>query len=345
MRRFLLTACLALFSAQTVLAVEFDRALFMRMAMTTVRIEALAPDNHYNMGTGVIVAPGRVVTSCHVTGPAPLIRVLYSGLRLTVRKQRHDIHNDLCMLEVPELEGVPAEVGSSSTLHVGDRVIAMGFTGGYELQFADGVVRGLYPDAGAPVIKSSTAFNSGSSGGGLFDAEGKVVGILTFRLRGTGDCYYSMPVDHFKTWLGSSDGFVEPTLLNAEVPVWQAPYEKQPLFLQAAFLELVKDWSKLQMLANDWTHQDPGSAVAWLTLGKAYAAMHATQDSIPPFQKATDLEPQLGEAWYELALAAQSSGHDEELVSIRQKLEVIDPDLALQLDSKLSLLTEAKPQK
>jgi tetratricopeptide (TPR) repeat protein len=140
------------------------------------------------------------------------------------------------------------------------------------------------------------------------------------------------------------DGFVEPALLNAEVPVWQAPYEKQPLFLQAAFLELVKDWSKLQMLANDWTHREPSSAVAWLTLGKAYAAMHATQDSISTLQKATDLEPQLGEAWYELALAAKSTGHDEELGSIRKKLETIDSDLVLQLDSKLSLLTEAKPQ-
>jgi len=342
MSRFVLIACLALLSAQSALAVEFDRALFMRMAMTTVRIEALAPDNHYNMGTGVIVAPGRVVTNCHVTGPAPLIRVLYSGLRLTVRKQRHDIHNDLCMLEVPELDAPPAEVGSASTLNIGDRVIAMGFTGGYELQFADGVVRGLYPDQGAPVIKSSTAFNSGSSGGGLFDANGKLVGILTFRLRGTGDCYYSMPVDHFKSWTESLDGFVAPELLTSDVPVWQAPYEKQPLFLKAAYLELVKDWTKLQALANEWTKREPNSGVAWLTLGKAHAAQHDMHDSIPSLQKATDLEPHLGEAWYELALAAKVAGNDAEFDPIHKKLEVIDPDLALQLDSKVSLLTEPK---
>jgi serine protease Do len=342
MGRYVLTACIALFAAHTTKAAEFDRALFMRMAMTTVRIEALAPDNHYNMGTGVIVAPGRVVTSCHVTGPAPLIRVLYSGLRLTVRKQRHDIHNDLCMLEVPELDAPPAEVGTASTLQIGDRVIAMGFTGGYELQFADGVVRGLYPDQGAPVIKSSTAFNSGSSGGGLFDANGKLVGILTFRLRGTGDCYYSMPVDHFKSWTDTLEGFETPQLLTTDVPVWQAPYEKQPLFLKAAYLELVKDWGKLKELAKEWTQREPNSGVAWLTLGKAHAAQNDIQDSIPNLKKATDLEPQLGEAWYELALAAKVAGHDAEFDPIHKKLEVIDPDLALQLDSKVSLLNEAK---
>lgn len=344
MNRFVVFASFALLAAHSAFAVEFDRAAFMRMAMTTVRIEALAPDSHYNMGTGVIVAPGRVVTSCHVTGPAPSIRVLYGGLRYSVKKQRSDIHNDLCMLDIPELEGPVAEVGSSKSLHIGDRVIAMGFTGGYELQFADGVVRGLYPEQGAPVIKSSTAFNSGSSGGGLFDSDGKLVGILTFRLRGTGDCYYSMPVDHFKSWINTLDGFVAPELLDKDVPVWQAPYEKQPMFLKAAYLELVKNWNQLQNLAKEWTHNEPQSGAAWLTLGKAQVQMRAWQDSVLPLKKATDLEPKLGEAWYELALAAKAEGREQDLAPIRKKLEIMDPDLALQLDSQLSLLTEEKPK-
>jgi serine protease Do len=344
MRCSALSAFICLLATQYVIAADFDRSSFMRMAMTTVRIEALAPDNHYNMGTGVIVAPGRVVTSCHVTGPAPSIRVLHGGLRYPVRKQRHDIHNDLCMLDVPELEGGPAELGTSSTLHIGDRVIAMGFTGGYELQFADGVVRGLYPEHGAPVIKSSTAFNSGSSGGGLFDASGKLVGILTFRLRGTGDCYYSMPVDHFKSWTNTQDGFVPPDLLNNDVPIWQAPYDQQPYFLQAAYLELVKDWSKLKALAQEWTDREPQSSVAWLTLGKAHAALLETQDSVLFLEKATLLEPQLSEAWYELALATNAQGDMEKTAKIHKLLEELDPDLALSLDSKLSLLTESKPK-
>ena len=127
--RSLLAPALALLGGLSTPAwAEFDRALFMRMATSTVRIEALAPDQHYNMGSGVIVAPGRVVTSCHVTGPAPSIRVLYGGLRFPVKLQRADIRHDLCMLDVPELEGNPIRLGTTRTLQLGDHVVAMGFT-------------------------------------------------------------------------------------------------------------------------------------------------------------------------------------------------------------------------
>lgn len=326
-------------------AVEFDRAAFMRMATTTVRIEALAPDSHYNMGTGVIVAPGRVVTSCHVTGPAPSIRVLYGGLRYSVKKQRADVHNDLCMLDIPELEGAPAEVGSSQSLHLGDQVIAMGFTGGYELQFADGVVRGLHSEHGFPVIKSSTAFNSGSSGGGLFDTNGKLVGILTFRLRGTGDCYFSMPVDHFKNWIGSMEGFETPTVLDHEVPVWQAPYEKQPPFLQAAFLEMTKNWPKLESLSMDWTRKEPHSADAWLALGRAEVALQHPHEAMQALQKAVEIEPLMTEAWYALALAYKAVHQDKDYADIHHKLETMDVALATELEKGETTFATLQPQK
>jgi S1-C subfamily serine protease len=41
------------------------------------------------------------------------------------------------------------------------------------------------------VIQTSTAFTSGASGGGLFDEDGRLVGILTYRLRGASGYYFS----------------------------------------------------------------------------------------------------------------------------------------------------------
>lgn len=310
---------------------EFDRAAFMRLAMSTVRIEALAPDHHYNMGTGVIVGPGRVITSCHVTGPAPSVRVLYGGLRFAVKLQRADVHHDLCMLDVPELEGPAAQVGSTGDLKLGDAVIAMGFTGGYELQFADGVVRGLLREHGKPIIKSSTAFNSGASGGGLFDSEGRLVGILTFRLRGAEDCYYSMPVDWFKPWISASEGFETPRLLDQEKPVWMDPPERQPRFLQAAALEAGHEWGALEVLGREWIGQEPDSAYAWMTLGKAELGMHHAEDAAHDLREATSRQPRLAEAWYALARTYAESNHQDELADARRRLAEIDTSLADQL--------------
>ncbi|MDE3012121.1 MAG: trypsin-like peptidase domain-containing protein [Pseudomonadota bacterium] len=313
---------------------DFDRAAFMRLAMSTVRIEALAPDQHYNMGTGVIVGPGRVITSCHVTGPAPSVRVLYGGLRYTVKLQRADVHHDLCMLDVPELEGPVATVGSAANLHLGDAVIAMGFTGGYELQFADGVVRELNREHGQPIIKSSTAFSSGASGGGLFDAAGTLVGILTFRLRGTEDCYYSMPVDHFKAWIASSEGFEAPRLLNQEKPVWMDVPEHQPVFLRVAALEAGHDWLAMQTLASSWLADEPESAYAWLNLGKAALGLHHSDEAEQALQQATRRQPRLAEAWLALARSYAQSHHDPELADARRRLGELDSALAEQLDAQ-----------
>ena len=331
MRSVLLTAALLAVAVPLTARADFDRAAFMRMAMSTVRVEALAPDHHYNMGTGVIVAPGRVVTSCHVTGPAPSVRVLYGGLRHNVKLQRADVHHDLCMLDVPELDGPPANVGSTTSLKLGDQVIAMGLTGGYELQFADGVVRGLQLEHGLPIIKSSTAFNSGASGGGLFDSEGRLVGILTFRLRGTEDCYYSMPVDWFKNWVASKEGFEPLRLLDEARPVWQEETDRQPLFLQAAALELKRDWEGLRALGLRWTADEPANAESWLTLGKAQMALHNENEAGAALRKATQVEPALAEAWFTLGKFCALHQQAEQRHVAQQTLDRLDPVLAAQL--------------
>jgi hypothetical protein len=330
-RRLTTLALSALAGAPPAAHAEFDRAAFMRMAMSTVRIEALAPDHHYNMGTGIIVGAGRVVTSCHVTGPAPSVRVLYGGLRFDVKLQRADVHHDLCMLDVPDIEGPPAHVGTTSTLRLGDSVVAMGFTGGYELQFADGVVRGLHNEQGLPIIKSSTAFNSGASGGGLFDSHGDLVGILTFRLRGGEDCYYSMPVDWFKPWIASTDGFEAPRLLDQEKPVWMDPPERQPEFLQAAALEAGHDWPALAVLGRRWLMREPESPEAWLSLGKAELGLHHGTEAVHALQEATTRQPRLAEAWFALARFYATEHRDSDLAEARRTLDDLDASLAAQL--------------
>ena len=331
MRSLAAPALLLLASLPTQGLAEFDRSAFMRMATSTVRIEALAADQHYNLGSGVVVAPGRVVTSCHVTASAPSIRVLYGGLRFPVKLQRADIRHDLCMLDVPDLAAAPIRLGTTRSLQLGDRVVAMGFTGGYELQFADGVVRGLHTDGGLPIIKSSTAFSSGASGGGLFDGDGRLVGILTFRLRGTDDCYFSMPVDWFLPWIGSMDGFEPTRLLDEDRPLWMDAPQFQPAFLQAAALDAAHDWEGLKALGSGWTEREPDAADAWLALGKAEFGMRRVDEAGRDLRRAVDLQPRLAEAWFALGRLYAEQHRVPELRQVHLRLDALDPTLAEQL--------------
>lgn len=179
-----LCAGLAAFAPATLGAT--DAAAIFLLARSVVKVEAVDAGGRYFLGTGIIVRRDRVVTACHVTRPARRITVLYGGLRHPVARQRADAVHDVCVLDVPALDAVPVPVGRSGSLSVGDAVIAVGFTGGGGLTPATGVVEGLFCHDGAKVILTDAGFSSGASGGGLFDADGRLVGLLMFRMRAPG---------------------------------------------------------------------------------------------------------------------------------------------------------------
>jgi len=101
-----------------------------------------------------------------------------------------DPYADLAVLstEAPQSEYVPLEIVNSSTLEVGDPVIAVGNPYGLEGSMTTGIVSALgrtiteemsgsYPIAN--VIQTSTPINPGNSGGPLLNYLGQVVGITT----------------------------------------------------------------------------------------------------------------------------------------------------------------------
>ena len=91
-----------------------------------------------------------------------------------------------------------------------------------------GNVRGLHSLDGGRVIESDAAFSSGASGGGLFDASGALVGLLTFRSRGDLASYYSVPVRWIRERLPTDDQWAEVLPLDAETPFWQRDTETLP---------------------------------------------------------------------------------------------------------------------
>ncbi len=92
---------------------------------------------------------------------------------------------DLCLLQAYELSAKPVEVRRARTLQVGERVYAIGAPRGLELSLSEGIVAGLRPGRHKrrPLIQTTAAISPGSSGGGLFDAQGRLVGITTAFLR------------------------------------------------------------------------------------------------------------------------------------------------------------------
>jgi S1-C subfamily serine protease len=138
-----------------------------------------------SQGSAVLVAPGRLVTNCHVVEKGSAIFVSRREDRVTGRARivNRNPQADLCELDLLQMKPAfdkPVEIAPKDALRIGDPVYAIGSPRGMELTISNGIVSALR-EAGAniQVIQTTAPFSPGSSGGGLFDSQGRLVGITT----------------------------------------------------------------------------------------------------------------------------------------------------------------------
>lgn len=146
-------------------------------------------------GSGFILSSdGYIITNYHVIESSSSVTVtLYSSEEYEAQIIGFDPSNDVAVLKI-EAEGLsPVVLGDSSSLNVGDNVVAIGnplgeltfsLTGGYvsaldrEVTMSGGVTMDL--------IQTDCAINSGNSGGALFNMYGEVIGITNAKYSGSG---------------------------------------------------------------------------------------------------------------------------------------------------------------
>lgn len=274
-----------------------DQAAYVSLAASVLRVEAPRQRGGFALGSAVALESDKVVTNCHVTRDATAIHILRGGLRYPARWQASDIGRDLCLLDVPGLGAQPVALGRAAALTIGQPVTALGYTGGVGIQNSMGTVIQLHRHDGSRVIQSSNFFNSGASGGGLFDDDGRLVGILTFRLRGGESHYFAAPVEWVAQMLADTQrgSFRQVMPLDSQqLPYWQAGPASQPRFLQAAVLVRNDRWPELEALARDWLRAEPDDAEPWQLLATALARQGRADEAGAALERAhatTDRSP------------------------------------------------------
>ena len=206
-------------------------------AASLVKIHAVAADGSQSFGSGVVIAADLLATACHVTREAKTIEVVRGDVRWVARVESGSLTHDLCLISAPKLDLPAVAIRASTSLRPGERVIAAGFPGGGDLAIRDGIVEGLYQYDGGNVIRTSATFDTGASGGGLFDAGGALVGLLAFKARSGAKLHFALPADWAlpNSLVSSQLGAVAVT--RERVAFWERPKASQPSFLGHAVLE------------------------------------------------------------------------------------------------------------
>lgn len=194
-----------------------DVASAVTPSVVVVTTEQIVTDNYFwggqqvlsGAGSGVILTTdGYIVTNYHVVEGAQQITVtLHDDSTYTATVVGSDQQSDIALLKIEATGLTPAVLGDSDSVQVGEVVIAvgnpMGTLGG---TVTDGIVSALNRDISVEgnemtLMQTSAAISPGNSGGGLFNTNGELIGIVNAKYsdedaEGLG---FAIPVNAMKT--------------------------------------------------------------------------------------------------------------------------------------------------
>lgn len=228
------------------------------------------PTQEQGAGTGIIISDkGYVLTNRHVvpSGTTTVSVTLPDGTQLpnvTVVGRTADTDSlDIAILKINDTKGkklVPATLGDSSKVQVGDKVVAIGNALG---QFQNTVTAGIISGFGRSVqagdssgtgatetlqnmFQTDAAINEGNSGGPLVDTNGDVIGVNTAIAGGTAqNIGFAIPINDAK-------GLINSVLVGGK---FQRPY------LGVRYVSLTDDYAyQYNLSVNRGAYVAPGAA-------------------------------------------------------------------------------------
>jgi hypothetical protein len=213
--------------------------VFAQVSPSVARVNGLDGSGRTVMvGSGVVVDRGAVITNCHVVRRAASVQVKLGASEYGARIDVADEELDLCRLGVPGLDAAPVQIGTVGALRTGQRVYTIGAPQGLDLTISEGIVSSLREVQGGTVIQTTAPVSRGSSGGGLFDQSGQLVGIVTFQHRYGQNLNFALPAD----WIGEMRTRSASTTASSEVASRAAPAAAQHAAADSPASLIVGTW-------------------------------------------------------------------------------------------------------
>lgn len=150
-------------------------------------------------GSAVAITPDILITACHLVRGSSTVVLLQAGRRGAAEPLAGDLSTDRCFLRARDITFTPVPgVRDFDSIEIGERVYSLGYPAGLDITLGEGIVSAKRAwRGGVSVIQTTAQISPGSSGGGLFDARGNLIGVPTFLLRLLPGHAFAIAADHF----------------------------------------------------------------------------------------------------------------------------------------------------
>lgn len=315
-------------------AFAFDKEKLYAAYTSIVLIRGHNDTGGLAYGSGVVVGKDKVLTNCHVFRSTKEPWISRGEDTYSINTVKADAWHDLCLVTTAPLPFTPAPIGKSTNLKRGQEIVAFGHSNGVPAPLtSSGSVKALFDSDEGKVIRSTAKFSMGASGSGLFDMEGNLVGINTFKTNGrAGSVHFALPIE----WLDKLEKQTEvSTFPISGKALWEEEEDKKPFYMQVAVPESRADWPKLVQVAEKWTIAEPQNTEAWYELGLGYENSLKLELAEKAYKQSINLDSSNFEALKRLGAIAKTRGDTAEMRRIQVALAGINKEVAAEYTEML----------
>ena len=173
-------------------------SLSVWVVIATASVSQSDASSHVVQGSAVAITHSRLLTNYHVVDGQRFVFVKQGDKIFEASVVAGDKEGDRCVLAVKgEVLNPVGGLRGFGELHVGEQVYTIGSPSGLESTLGQGIVSGLRTVAGQHLVQTTAPISPGSSGGGLFDGAGNLIGITSFMLKNSQGLNFAVAAEDY----------------------------------------------------------------------------------------------------------------------------------------------------
>ena len=279
--------------------------------------------------SAVLLEADTVATQCDSVQGAPSLRVRQGVDVYPARLVQKDSARNLCLLHVPGASTSGANL-RDDVPQVGAPVYAVSNALGLGISIAEGVVSGVRAFQGESFIQHTAAIAPGSEGGGLFDTNGKLVGLISYRQRDGQNVNFAFPAkwlkeigqraasaDAAESWRAKAldlDREAKWEDLAAHAAAWSKALTDSGeawLWLGSAHIRR-QDWPAAELAYREALRYDPSATHAGVALARVLLAQNKAQPALEVARSMLRYRAEDARIWLAIGAAERTLGHADE---------------------------------